>query len=176
MLCQVFDHTIYQYQDQDFINYAESWFDGSADLHWTNDLRSLRSTGDLDQIYRFCLCLKDYFFVNFITSHANIFLQTHFQNISESAVLIGIWPFAMSGDLRHAPHNHPDSVLSGTYYVDVPTGSSPILFHRNNETVGVEPSSGTLLIWSSDLVHSVEKVNGPVTRKAISFDLALALR
>ena len=169
MLHQVFDQIIYEYQDHEFINHARSWFDGTADLNWTNELRLLRSIGDLDQIDQFCHTVPDCAFVNFITNHADTYFQ-------QRTILIGIWPFAMTPDLCHATHNHPDSILSGTYYVDIPTGSGAIQFHNQSQTHAIMPRPGMLLIWPSDMVHSVPKCEFVGTRKAISFDIALAKR
>lgn len=169
MLHQVFDQTIYEYQDQEFVNHARSWFDGTADLNWTNELRLLRNIGDLDHIEQFCKTVPDHAFVNFITTHADYYFK-------HPTVLIGIWPFAMTADLSHATHNHPDSVLSGTYYVDTPAGSGAIIFHDQSQTHAITPRPGMLLIWPSIMVHSVPKCDFVGTRRAISFDIALAKR
>lgn len=169
MLHQIFGQTIYEYQDHEFITHASSWFNGTADLNWTNELRLLRNIGDLDQIDQFCQNVPDYAFVNFITNHASTYFQ-------KRAILIGIWPFAMTSDLCHATHNHPDSILSGTYYVDTPAGSGAIQFHNQSQTHAIIPRPGMLLIWPSAMVHSVPKCDFMGTRRAISFDIALAKR
>lgn len=179
MLHQVFDHVVYEYQDWDFVKHCRSWFDGSADLNWTNELRGLRNAGNLDQINQLCQSVADCDFLNFITSHANNFLQHN--NIQEKSLVIGIWPFAMTADLFHAPHHHVDSQLSGTYYVEIPPGSGAIHFHSdsdiiNSKTHVIDPRAGMLLIWSSTLRHSVPQCEFVGTRKAISFDIALAKR
>ena len=176
MLREVFDQTIYEYQDQEFVNHARSWFDSTADLNWTNELRFLRNTGDLEQIDLFCHSVAEYFFIRFITNHADIYLRQHHNNFQQRAVLIGIWPFAMTADLCHATHNHPDSILSGTYYVNVPAGSGALQFHDQLKIQTIVPESGMLLIWPSDMVHSVPKCDFMGTRQAISFDIALAKR
>lgn len=173
MLLQVLDQIIYEYQDQEFVNYARTWFDGTADLNWTNELRALRSIGDLEQIDQFCNSVSDYFFIRFIINHADIYLRQHHNNFEQRAVLIGIWPFAMTADLCHATHKHPDSILSGTYYVDMPQGSGELRFHDHIHTQAITPKSGMLLIWPSDMVHSVPRCDFMGTRRAISFDIAL---
>jgi hypothetical protein len=176
VLREVFDQTIYEYQDQEFVNHARSWFDSTADLNWTNELRFLRNTGDLEQIDLFCHSVAEYFFIRFITNHADTYLRQHHNNFQQRAVLIGIWPFAMTADLCHATHNHPDSILSGTYYVNVPAGSGALQFHDQLKIQTIVPESGMLLIWPSDMVHSVPKCDFMGTRQAISFDIALAKR
>ena len=176
MLHQVFDQIIYEYQDQEFVNYARSWFDGTADLNWTNQLRLLRNAGDLEQIDQFCHSVAEYFFIRFITNHADTYLQQQHNNFQQRAVLIGIWPFAMTADLCHATHSHPDSILSGTYYVEMPAGSGALQFHDQSQIHAIVLEPGMLLIWPSAMVHSVPKCDFMGTRQAISFDIALAKR
>ena len=175
MLYRVFADWVYEYQDQDFVNYAQSWFNGSADLNWTNELRGLRNQGDLDQIDQFCQTVPDVLFINFIKSHCDLFLQQH-NNFSQRSVLIGIWPFSMTKDLCHAPHWHDDSYLSGTYYVEIPKESGPLQFHNDQKIHTMNPVAGTLLIWPSHMRHSVPKREFVGVRRAISFDIALAKR
>jgi hypothetical protein len=173
MLHQVFDDWVYEHQDQDFINYTQSWFDGTADLNWTNELRSLRNANAIDQIDQLYQNIP---FVNFINNHVNIFLQQQYNNFSERSVLIGIWPFAMTAELCHAPHRHDECHFSGTYYVEIPERSGPIQFHDDTKTHTINPTAGTLLIWPSHIRHSVPKREFVGTRRAISFDIALAKR
>ena len=173
MLHQVFDDWLYECQDQDFVNYAQSWFDGTADLNWTNELRGLRNANNIDQIDQL---YQNNPFVNFINTHVNIFLQQQYNNFSQRSVLIGIWPFAMTAELCHAPHQHDECHFSGTYYVEIPTGSGPIQFHNDTKTHIINPTAGMLLIWPSHIRHSVPKCEFVGTRRAISFDIALAKR
>jgi hypothetical protein len=173
MLHQVFDDWLYEHQDSEFVNYAQSWFNGTADLNWTNELRNLRNANNIDQIDQLYQNIP---FVNFINCHANLFLQQQYNNFSERSVLIGIWPFAMTKDLCHAPHRHDECYFSGTYYVEIPAGSGPIQFHDDTKIHIVNPTAGTLLIWPSHIRHSVPKCEFVGTRRAISFDIALAKR
>jgi hypothetical protein len=176
MLLEIAGHGIYQHQDQEFLSYAYTWFDGSADLNWTNELRFLRSLADIKQIDTYCRTLPAWAFINFICSHADQFLQEHLQLRDSKSVMIGIWPFAMTAELCHAPHNHPDSAISGTYYVTVPPNAGSIYFHNNDISESIQPKSGTLLLWNSDIRHSVPRQDFSGVRQAISFDLALAKR
>src|SRR3954462_11048593 len=43
-------------------------------------------------------------------------------------VVDSLWVNVMEQGAIHAPHIHPHSVISGTYYVAVPPGSGPIRF------------------------------------------------
>jgi hypothetical protein len=176
MLHQVFADWVYEHQDQDFVDHTQSWFDGTADLNWTNELRGLRNQGNLDQIDQLCQTIPDHAFVNFINTHADLFLQQQYNNFSQRSVLIGIWPFAMTAELCHASHRHDECDFSGTYYVELPAGSGPIQFHNDTEVYTIKPIAGTLLIWPSHIRHSVPKCQFIGTRLAISFDIALAKR
>ena len=99
---------------------------------------------------------------------------------------------------HHAPHTHPKSSLSGTYYVRVPPepgrADDPlarpgcISFYdprtgANMITVGsepdarpayvVRPSAGTLLMWPSPMQHYVHPNLSEEHRISISFNLTM---
>src|ERR1700749_3771516 len=95
--------------------------------------------------------------------------------------LDSLWINVMRHGAIHAPHIHPHSVVSGTYYVTVPEGSGAIRFEdprlpmlmaapakkksarvENKSFVDVMPKSGMLLLWESWLRHGVES-NGSKT-------------
>ncbi len=97
---------------------------------------------------------------------------------------------------HHAPHTHPHSYLSGTYYVQLPShqddsldqnpNSGCISFYdprtgANMVAIGIEPDSkpaykvapspGTLLIWPSPLQHAVYPNLSDELRISISFNV-----
>jgi uncharacterized protein (TIGR02466 family) len=97
---------------------------------------------------------------------------------------------------HHAPHTHPRSYLSGTYYVRVPppradepdSRSGCISFYdprtaANMLAVGAEPDArasyvvrpvaGTLLMWPSPMQHSVHPNLSEEHRVTISFNLIM---
>lgn len=99
---------------------------------------------------------------------------------------------------HHAPHTHPRSYLSGTYYVKVPLGPASVDDPRarpgcisfydprtgaNMITVGTErdarsvhtvhPSAGMLLMWPSPLQHYVHPNLSEEHRVSISFNLTM---
>ncbi len=99
---------------------------------------------------------------------------------------------------HHAPHTHPRSYLSGTYYVRVPPAPAEIDDPRarpgcisfydprtcaNMITVGPEsdgraahlvlPSAGTLMMWPSPLQHYVHPNLSEQHRVTISFNLLM---
>ena len=55
-----------------------------------------------------------------------------------------IAPLKFINELK--PHNHPQSIVSGAFYL---SGKVPLIFPDEK----VEPYSGLLVIFSSDLVH-----------------------
>ena len=96
--------------------------------------------------------------------------------------LDSLWINVMNKGAVHAPHIHPHSVVSGTYYVTVPPGSGAIRFEdprlamlmaappkkknarlENRTFVDVAPKPGMLLLWESWLRHGVEP-NQPKAR------------
>ena len=100
---------------------------------------------------------------------------------------------------HHAPHTHPKSYLSGTYYVRVPPAPSHVDDPRarhacisffdprtgaNMITAGPEPDArashtilpdaGTLLMWPSPMQHQVHPNLSEEQRISISFNVIVA--
>lgn len=90
----------------------------------------------------------------------------------------------------HNTHAHPNCVLSGVFYLQVPPGSSPIVFYdprpfrkiirrnttepteMNQDELVINPQKGLLLMWESWLEHSVpENFNTDTGRITIVFNL-----
>jgi uncharacterized protein (TIGR02466 family) len=89
----------------------------------------------------------------------------------------------------HSGHIHPHSVLSGTYYVDLPKGAKGIRFEDprlammmaapmrhdgapadQRAFVTIEPAAGDLLLWESWLRHEVPPSDAKADRVSISFN------
>lgn len=97
------------------------------------------------------------------------------------------------------------SIISGTFYVDVPKDSGDLVFHAGREDYGqmthepalvripeifiknhknfhirpiykVKPNNGDLLLWFSDVIHGVEPNTSTENRISISFNLGLKLK
>jgi len=92
---------------------------------------------------------------------------------------------------HHRAHIHPHSVVSGTFYVEIPKGSGGICFEdprlpalmaappRENGApenlrtiVSLEPRAGLLLLWESWLRHEVLAGSGRGDRLSVSFNFA----
>ncbi|HYE00353.1 MAG TPA: TIGR02466 family protein [Alphaproteobacteria bacterium] len=106
-------------------------------------------------------------------------------------VLDSLWINVLDPGGFHGSHLHPNSVLSGTYYVEVPDGASAIRFEdprlalmmaapprRAKAGRGVQPfaafapQAGTLLLWESWLRHEVPLNQAESERISISFNYA----
>lgn len=97
------------------------------------------------------------------------------------------------------------SILSGTFYVNVPKDSGELVFHSGREDYAqmtheasivripeiffknsknpnirpvyrIKPNEGDLLLWFSDLIHGVEVNKSDENRISISFNLGLKLK
>jgi uncharacterized protein (TIGR02466 family) len=91
----------------------------------------------------------------------------------------------------HSGHIHPNSVLSGTYYVDTPSGASalkledprhPLMMaappraadapEAERTFVYVAPAAGEVLMWESYLRHEVTPNAARKPRVSVSFNYA----
>jgi len=106
--------------------------------------------------------------------------------------LDSLWVNVLEPGGAHSGHIHPHSVLSGTYYVDVPPGSSalkledprlPLMMaapprredapEEERTFVYVEPKAGDVLMWESFVRHEVPANGAKRARVSISFNYAL---
>ncbi|MCH7832417.1 MAG: hypothetical protein IIC55_06045 [Proteobacteria bacterium] len=122
----------------------------------------------------------------------------YFQNFADPELrwsLLG-WPNVNRIGDYHAPHVHPWSYLSGTYYVRLPkaesgdnlssTPSGAISYSDPRPAasrIAVEgdpysrpqfsllPEPGTMLIWPSSLIHTVYPNMSPEQRISVSFNI-----
>jgi uncharacterized protein (TIGR02466 family) len=100
-----------------------------------------------------------------LTKHARSFAKELGWEVRPK--LDSLWVNLLKSSGHHSGHVHPQSILSGTLYVDVPNGSGPIRFEdprlpmmmaapqRLDSFVTVEPRPGLLLLWESWLRHEV---------------------
>lgn len=98
--------------------------------------------------------------------------------------LDSLWVNLLKSAGHHSGHIHPHSIISGTFYVEVPKGSGAIRFEdprlplmmaaptRPDTFVTVEPRRGMLLLWESWLRHEVLPGRGGGERLSISFNFA----
>jgi uncharacterized protein (TIGR02466 family) len=98
--------------------------------------------------------------------------------------LDSLWVNLLKGGGHHSGHIHPHSLISGTFYVEVPSGAGAIRFEdprlplmmaapqRPESFVTIQPRPGLLLMWESWLRHEVLAGNGRGERLSISFNFA----
>jgi uncharacterized protein (TIGR02466 family) len=129
---------------------------------------------------------------NDIAGHVAAFARdAQFDLGKRKLTLDSLWINVMDKGAIHAPHIHPRSAISGTYYVTVPERSGAIRFEdprlpmlmaaparkkrarpENRTFVAVMPKPGMLLLWESWLRHGVEPNGARSPRISISFNYA----
>jgi uncharacterized protein (TIGR02466 family) len=126
-----------------------------------------------------------------LTRHATSFAGECAFDLSRKPRLDSLWVNLLKSGGHHSGHVHPNSVISGTFYVEVPKGSGAIRFEdprsplmmaapsRQKDApealqpfVSVEPRPGLLLMWESWLRHEVLAGRGKGERLSISFNFA----
>jgi uncharacterized protein (TIGR02466 family) len=126
-----------------------------------------------------------------LTRHASKFADACAFDLPRKPRLDSLWVNLLKSGGQHSGHIHPHSIISGTLYVEVPTGSGAIRFEdprlplmmaappRRKDApeelqpfVTVEPRPGLLLMWESWLRHEVLPGTGRGDRLSISFNFA----
>ena len=126
-----------------------------------------------------------------LTRHAVGFARECAFELPRKPRLDSLWANLLKPGGHHSGHVHPNSVISGTFYVEVPAGSGTIRFEdprsplmmaappRQKDApeelqpfVAIEPRPGLLLLWESWLRHEVLASTGRGDRLSISFNFA----
>jgi uncharacterized protein (TIGR02466 family) len=119
-----------------------------------------------------------------LTRHAVQFARECAFDLSRKPRLDSLWANLLKAGGQHSGHIHPHSIISGTFYVEVPRGSGAIRFEdprlplmmaappRSDTFVTVDPRPGLLLMWESWLRHEVLAGAGKGERLSISFNFA----
>lgn len=125
-------------------------------------------------------------------------ISTHVTNYSKSLGYVlnrqklkvnSIWLNIMPPGAQHTAHIHPNSVISGTYYVQVPPGASSIKFEdprlgflMNTPPIkaskkypvprfySIQPKAGEIVLFESWLRHEVPRNTSARPRISISFN------
>ena len=112
-------------------------------------------------------------------------------DVNRKPRLDSLWANLLKAGGHHSGHVHPNSIISGTFYVEVPPGSGAIRFEdprlplmmsapsRQKDApeelqpfVSIKPRPGLLLMWESWLRHEVRPGRGRGERLSISFNFA----
>ena len=119
-----------------------------------------------------------------LSRHAASFADECGFDLGRKPRLDSLWVNLLKAGGQHSGHIHPHSVISGTFYVEVPAGSGAIRFEdprlplmmaappREDSFVSVQPRAGLLLLWESWLRHEVLPGKGKGERLSISFNFA----
>ena len=127
---------------------------------------------------------------NLLDLHVKIFVEElDFDLEGRNLKLEDLWINILSEGGNHSAHIHPNSVVSGTTYISMPSGSSAIKFEDPRHSmmmaapsrikdakeylkpfIYVNPSVGDVLLWESWLRHEVPANNSSEERISISFN------
>ena len=119
-----------------------------------------------------------------LNRHAAAFAAECAFDLARQPKLDSLWVNLLKAGGHHSGHIHPHSILSGTFYVEVPEGAGAIRFEdprlplmmaapaRPETFVTVEPRPGLLLLWESWLRHEVLAGSGRGERLSLSFNFA----
>jgi uncharacterized protein (TIGR02466 family) len=119
-----------------------------------------------------------------LTRHAAKFADECAFDLGRKPKLDSLWANLLKSGGHHSAHIHPHSIISGTFYVEVPRGSGAIRFEdprlplmmaapqRTDSFFSIAPRPGLLLMWESWLRHEVLPGTGKGERLSISFNFA----
>jgi uncharacterized protein (TIGR02466 family) len=119
-----------------------------------------------------------------LTRHAAKFAADCRFDLDRKPKLDSLWVNLLKSGGQHSGHIHPHSIISGTFYVEVPPASGAIRFEdprlplmmaappRADTFVTVQPRAALLLMWESWLRHEVLAGTGKGERLSISFNFA----
>jgi uncharacterized protein (TIGR02466 family) len=165
--------------------------DDQAGRSWSKDQRysGYTSYGSLNDLPRRDPAFAE--LAKLLTRHAMKFADDSAFDLKRKPRLDSLWANLLKGGGHHSGHIHPNSIISGTFYVEVPGGSGAIRFEdprlplmmsappRDKDAaeelqsfVSVEPRPGLLLMWESWLRHEVLPGAGKGERLSISFNFA----
>lgn len=124
-----------------------------------------------------------------LTRHAGAFAKELAWDVKPK--LDSLWVNLLKPGGHHSAHIHPQSILSGTLYVEVPKAGGAIRFEdprlpmmmaapvRREDGpeelrafTAVEPRPGLLLMWESWLRHEVLPGSAKTDRLSVSFNFA----
>ena len=165
--------------------------DDEAGVRWSKEHRysGYTSYASLNDLPRRDPAFAD--LAKLLNRHALKFADECGFDLDRKPRLDSLWANLLRSGGHHSGHMHPNSIISGTLYVEVPAGSGSIRFEdprlplmmsapqRQKDApeelqsfATVEPRPGLLLIWESWLRHEVLPGAGRGERLSISFNFA----
>jgi uncharacterized protein (TIGR02466 family) len=158
--------------------------DDSAGRRWSKEHRyaGYTSYASLNDLPRRDPALGD--LARLLTRHATTFAQECGFDLRRTPKLDSMWVNLLKAGGHHTGHIHPHSLISGTFYVEVPAGAGAIRFEdprlplmmaappRADNFIAIGPRPGLLLMWESWLRHEVLSGTGRGDRLSVSFNFA----
>jgi uncharacterized protein (TIGR02466 family) len=158
--------------------------DDGAGIGWSKDkgYRGYTSYASLDDLPRRDPAFAD--LAKLLARHAARFAEAAGFAQSRKPRFDSLWVNLLKSGGCHSGHIHPHSIISGTFYVEVPPASGAIRFEdprlplmmaapsREGTFVTIEPRPGLLLLWESWLRHEVLAGTSKGERLSISFNFA----
>ena len=158
--------------------------DDAAGIRWSREKRyaGYTSYASLDDLPRRDPAFAD--LAKLLVRHAAKFAEECGFDLNRKLRLDSLWVNLLKAGGQHGGHIHPHSIISGTFYVEVPAGSGDIRFEdprlplmmaappREAAFVTVEPRPGLLLLWESWLRHEILPGRGRGDRLSISFNFS----
>jgi len=158
--------------------------DDAAGIRWSRDkgYRGYTSYASLNDLPRRDPAFAD--LARLLTRHAAKFAEAASFNLERKPKLDSLWVNLLKKGGNHSGHIHPQAIISGTFYVEVPLASGVIRFEdprlpmmmvappRESSFVTVAPRPGLLLLWESWLRHEVLAGTSKGDRLSISFNFA----
>jgi uncharacterized protein (TIGR02466 family) len=157
---------------------------------WSNKnyVSGYTSYGSVDQLHRVFESFKK--LEKQLKVHLKNYLESLEYDISpKDLVLSHCWVNVMPEGAQHSAHIHPLSVISGTLYLQIPKGSSPIKFEdprlgffmnspipkaraklHNQRFLNLKPNEGDVVLFESWLRHEVPKNTTKEPRISVSFN------
>lgn len=140
--------------------------------------------------YNVDLGLEQFDDLKLFTESINNLSNNFLENLGYDSAKIKLHPHIFVSEMfendYHSRHAHAGSLLSGILYLQVPDGSSPIVFtdprpHRDflclpkkdkaTDQIFIDPVEGLMLIWESWLNHEVPKNTSKDGRITMVFNL-----
>ena len=146
------------------------------------------SYGSWDQLHRMSPHFEE--LKSLIDRHAQSYVKKLAWDVAASQIqMTRFWVNIMRPQTSHSMHIHPLSVISGTFYLEVPNGSSPIKFEdprfglymgrpplkekaprEAQSFLSFSPRAGEVLLFESWMRHEVPLQQSPRNRISMSFN------
>lgn len=157
---------------------GQKWSEKHYDFGYT-------SYGSMDQLHQFSSSFKDLDLR--IRTHLKRYVRALEWDVNiKHLKLSSMWANIMPQGAHHSFHLHPHSVISGTYYIQIPPGSSslqfedprlsrrmaspPLLEKRLKNHYSLQPQAGDLVLFESWLRHQVPTQKSLKPRISVSFN------